>query len=77
MMMKNQIDNLVRGILHDLTQSEPAQPELAIYMVSIGADGHTRAVTQRDILATWIEDMKFSSEVRQYAQQRFDGLPPF
>jgi len=33
--MKTQIDNLVRGIRHDLAQSSPAVPELATFFRAI------------------------------------------
>jgi hypothetical protein len=42
--MKTQIDNLVRGIRHDLAQPSPAVPELAAFFQAIGADGLSKAV---------------------------------
>ncbi|QBC33248.1 hypothetical protein [Pandoraea sp. XY-2] len=54
--MKTQIDNLVRGIRHDLAQPSPAVPELATFFRTIGADGLSKAVAQRAILSRWAED---------------------
>lgn len=39
--MKTQIDNLVRGIRHDLAQPSPAVPELATFFRTI-PDGHPK-----------------------------------
>lgn len=75
--MKTQIDNLVRGILHDLAQPSSGVPEVDVYFKSIGADGLSKAVEQRAILASWIEDMSFALDVRQYAQEQLDALPCF
>lgn len=75
--MKDQIDNLVRSILHDLVQPEPTYPELAAFYVSIGADGPARAATKRGILGSYGDDMNLSSDVRQYVQQQLDALPVF
>ncbi|WP_176317908.1 hypothetical protein [Burkholderia vietnamiensis] len=75
--MKFQIDNLVRSILHDLAQPAPSQPELAAFFEAIGADGCSRAAAQRDVLATWAEDMCLPTDVRQYAQRQLAALPAF
>ena len=37
--VKIQIDDLVRGILHDLAQPAPSHPELAVFFEAIGASG--------------------------------------
>lgn len=53
--MKTQIDNLVRGIHHDLAQPSSAVPELAAFFQTIGADGLSKAIAQRAILGRWAE----------------------
>ncbi len=75
--MKNQIDNLVRGIQHDLAQPSPTVPEVATFFQAIGADGFSKAVAQRAILARWAEDVTLTADVRDYAQQQFATLPDF
>ena len=75
--MKTQIDNLARGILHDLAQPSPAVPELAAFFQAIGADGFSKAVAQRAILARWAEDVTLTPDVRHYAQQQLATLPDF
>ncbi len=75
--MKNQIDNLVRGIQHDLAQPSRAVPELAAFFQAMGADGFSKAVTQRAILARWAEDVTLTTDVRNYAQQQFATIPDF
>lgn len=75
--MKTQIDILVRGIQHDLAQSSPAEPVLAAFFLAIGADGFSRAVTQRTILGRWAEDVTLPPDVRDYAQQQLAILPAF
>ena len=75
--MKTQIDNLVRGIRHDLAQPSPAVPELATFFRTIGADGLSKAVAQRAILGRWAEDVTLASDVRDYAQQQLATLPDF
>ncbi len=75
--MKTQIDNLVRGIHHDLAQLSPAVPELAAFFQTIGADGLSKAVAQRAILGRWAEDVTLTSDVRDYAQQQLATLPDF
>ena len=64
--MKTQIDNLVRGIRHDLAQPSPAVPELAAFFQAIGADGLSKATEQRAILGRWAEDVTLTSDVRDY-----------
>jgi len=75
--MTTQIDNLVRGIHHDLAQPSPAVPELAAFFQTIGADGLSKAVAQRAILGRWAEDVTLTSDVRDYAQQQLATLPDF
>ena len=75
--MKTQIDNLVRGIQHDLAQPSPAVPELAAFFQAIGADGFSKAVAQRAILVRWSEDVTLTPDVRDYAQQQLATLPDF
>lgn len=75
--MKTQIDNLVRGIRHDLAQPSPAVPELATFFRTIGADGLSKAVAQRAILSRWAEDATLPPDMRDYAQQQLDALPAF
>lgn len=75
--MKTQIDNLARGILHDLAQPSPAAPELAAFFQAIGADGFSKAVAQRAILARWAEDVTLTPDVRDYARQQLATLPDF
>lgn len=75
--MKTQIDNLVRGIQHDLAQPCHSVPELAAYFKSIGADGFSKAVAQRAILCRWTADMTILPDVRDYAQLQLDALPVF
>lgn len=75
--MKTQIDNLVRGILHDLAQPSPAVPELAAFFQAIGADGFSKAVAQRAILGRWAEDVTLPPDVCDYVQQQLDTLPAF
>ncbi|WP_159067955.1 hypothetical protein [Trinickia symbiotica] len=75
--MKIQIDNLVRGILHDLSRPAPSQRELAAFFQAIGADGRSRAAAQRAVLASWAEDMGLPADVRQYVHQQIDALPAF
>ncbi len=75
--MKTQIDNLVRGIHHDLAQPSPAVPELAAFFQTIGVDGLSKAVAQRAILDRWAEDMTLPPDVRDYAQQQLATLPDF
>lgn len=75
--MKNQIDNLVRGIQHGLAQSSPTVPEVAAFFQAIGADGFSKAVAQRTILASWAEDVTLTADVRDYAQQQLKALPAF
>ena len=75
--MKTQIDNLVRGIHHDLAQPSPAVPELAAFLQTIGADGLSKAVAQRTILGRWAEDVTLTPDVRDYAQQQLATLPDF
>ncbi|NKF94885.1 hypothetical protein GO290_01953 [Ralstonia solanacearum] len=75
--MKTQIDNLVRGIQHDLAQPSPTVPELAAFFQAIGADGFSKAVEQRAILARWAKDMSLLPGVRDYARQQLDSLPAF
>lgn len=76
--MKTQIDNLVRGIRHDLAQLSPAVPELAAFFLqAIGADGLSKATEQRAILGRWAEDVTLPPDVRDYAQQQLATLPDF
>lgn len=75
--MTTQIDNLVRGIHHDLAQPSPAVPELAAFFQTIGADGLSKAVAQRAILGRWAEDVTLTSDVRDYAQQQLATLVIF
>ncbi len=75
--MTTQIDNLVRGIHHDLAQPSPPVPELAAFFQTIGADGLSKAVAQRAILGRWAEDVTLTSDVRDYAQQQLATLPDF
>ena len=75
--MKTQIDNLVRGIRHDLAQPSPSVPELAAFFQAIGADGLSTATEQRAILGRWAEDVTLTSDVRDYAQQQLATLPDF
>lgn len=75
--MKTQIDALVRSILHDLKQPLPTVPELAAFFQSIGADGLSKAVKQRLILACWADDMGLCQDVRDYARQQLNALPNF
>ena len=75
--MTTQIDNLVRGIHHDLAQPSPAVPELAAFFQTIGADGLSKAVAQRAILGRWAEDVTLTSDVifrrRLHQTTRFEG----
>ena len=73
--MTTQIDNLVRGIHHDLAQPSPAVPELAAFFQTIGADGLSKAVAQRAILGRWAEDVTLTPDVRDHAQQQLATLP--
>ncbi len=75
--MKNKIDNLVRGIQHDLAQPSPTVPEVAAFFQAIGADGFSKAVAQRAILASWAADVTLTADVRDYAQQQLNALPAF
>lgn len=75
--MKDQIDNLVRGILYDLAQPSHAVPELAAYFQAIGADGLSKAVAQRAIICRLASDMTISKDVQDYAQLQLDSLPAF
>lgn len=75
--MKNQIDNLVRGIQHDLVQASPTVPEVAAFFQAIGADGFSKAVAQRAILARWAEDVALTADVCNYVKQQFATLPDF
>jgi hypothetical protein len=75
--MKTRIDNLVRDIQQNLAQPEPEFPELAAFFLAIGNDGHAKAVALRGILASYVDDTNLSVEVRQYARQQRDALPPF
>ena len=75
--MKIQIDNLVRGIQHDLAQPNHPVPELAAFFQAIGADGFSKAVAQRAILCRWALDMTNLPDVRDYAQLQHDALPAF
>lgn len=75
--MKTQIDNLVRGIRHDLAQQSPAVPEMAAFFQAIGADGPSRAAEKRAILGRWAEDVTLPLDDRTYAQQQLATLPAF
>lgn len=75
--MKTQIDNLVRGIRHDLAQPSPAVPELVAFFQAIGADGLSTATERRAILGRWAEDVTLPPDVRDYAQQQLATLPSF
>ncbi len=69
MTTETQIDNLVRGIQHDLAQPCHSVPELAASFQFIGADGFFKAVAQRAILGHWATDMTILPDVRDYAQR--------
>ncbi len=71
--MKTQIDNLVRGIRHDLAQPSPAVPELATFFRTIGADGLSKAVAQRAILSRWAEDTTLPPDVRDGSVAKIGG----
>jgi hypothetical protein len=76
--MKTQIDNLVRGIRHDLARHPPSVPELSAIFQAIGADGLSYAIKQRTILACWFKDEALPPDVRDYAQQQqLATLPAF
>ena len=75
--MKTQIDNLVRGIRHDLAQPSPVVPELAAFFQAIGADGLSKAREQLAILRRWAEDATLPPDVRDYAQQKLTTIPDF
>ena len=75
--MKIQIDDLVRGILHDLAQPAPSHPEVAAFFEAIGADGRSRAAAQRAVLVRWAQDMGLPADARQYAHRQLDALPDF
>ncbi len=80
--MKTKIDELVRIINHNLSQPTHATPDMAAsikakHFQSIKADPLSIARDTRDILKRWAEDMGFSPDVRNYAQQQFDALPAF
>lgn len=75
--MKNQIDNLVRGILHDLASPVPAVPEVAAFFEVIGADSLSKAVAQRAILARWAVDITLPADMRLYAHEQLGTLPDF
>lgn len=75
--MKDQIDNLVRGIRHDFAQPSHAVPEIAAFFQVIGADGLSKATEQRAILGRWAEDVNLPTDVRDYAQYQLKALPEF
>lgn len=75
--MQTQIDNLVRGIEHDLAQPCHSVPDLVAFFQAIGADGFSKAVSQRAILCRWAANMTILPDVRDYAQLQLDALPTF
>lgn len=75
--MKEKIDELVGRIHFALQRPAPAMPELATCLRGLGVDGHAQAIGLREVLARWVEDEGLSREVREYAQQKLDGLPAF
>lgn len=75
--MKTQIDALVRDILYHLAQPSSAVLEVAVFLETIGADGYSKALELRAILARWAEAADLTAEDRMYASQRLRALPAF
>lgn len=75
--MKDQIDQLVRGIKDDLEQPSPSIPEVAVFFQTIGADGPSKAVAKRLILLSWASDVTLPPEMCSYAIEQLNILPEF
>lgn len=75
--MKHKIDDLVRQILVALAEQPKSTSELESFFQLIGADGPSKAVKLRDVLASYADDPLLNQEDRSYASMQLTTLPAF
>jgi len=75
--MKSRIDALVRSILYELEHPRPADPQLVPLFQALGANNISSACQQRDVLASYAQDITLPTEAQQYAREQLEALPPF